>query len=151
MPDYGLLTELLGLPHVQVTQYRFVGQERVELRVESDLPAAICPKCQQVSTAGHGTSAPQKIRDLSIWERRCWLEYAPRRFKCAGCQDTFVEQVAWREAGQAYTQRYTEFIYQRARGEPMAQVARDEELSEDIVRGLFEREAKKQSLAVVTQ
>lgn len=145
MPDYRLLTELLGLSHMHLTHYRLIGPERIEVWVESDLPAAICPACQQVSTAPHDTSEPQLIRDLPIWGRRCWLQYAPRRFKCATCERTFVERIVWREAGQAYTQRYTEFIYQRARREPLAQIARDEQLSEDVVRGLFEREAKKAS------
>ena len=151
MPDYHLLTELLGLSHVRVTHYRLSGSDRIEIRVESDLPAAICPECQHVSTVAHDTSEPQLLRDLPIWGRRCWLEYAPRRFKCVRCEHTFVERVTWREACQAYTHRYTEFIYQRARREPMAQIARDEQLSEDSVRGLFELEAKKLSPAEATR
>lgn len=143
MPDYHLLTELLNLPHVRVIHYRLAGSAKIELTIESDLAAAICPSCQQVSIAVHDTGAPQMIRDLPMWNRRCWLNYAPRRFTCAACARTFVEQAEWREAGQAYTQRYTEFIYQRARREPVAQIAQDQQLSEDIVQGLFEREAKK--------
>jgi hypothetical protein len=105
----------------------------------------------QVSIAVHDTSEPQMIRDLPIWNRRCWLEYAPRRFACADCGRTFVEQVEWREAGQAYSQRYTEFIYHRARREPIAPIAQDQQLTEDIVQGLFEREAKKNSAAGATR
>jgi hypothetical protein len=54
-----------------------------------------------------------------------------------------VERVVWRDLGQAYTQRYAEHIYHRARREPVAQIAQAEHLSEDIVQGLFERGAKK--------
>ena len=145
MADYQMLTELLDLPHVRVTHYQLVGPDRLNLFVESDLAAAVCSDCQQISVAVHDTSDPQLIRDLPIWNRRCWLRYAPRRFKCARCDDTFVERVAWREVGAAYTTRYEQYVYQRTRREPILQIAQDERLTEDIVQGLFERWAKKQS------
>jgi len=145
MPDYHLLTELLGLPHVQVTHYQLVGAERINLLVESTLPAAICPDCQQVSVAVHETGEPQFLRDLPLWQRRCWLGYAPRRFKCTGCSDTVIERVVWREPGLGYTQRYEHSLYERMRREPVAQVARIEGLTEEAAQGIFERRAKKAS------
>ncbi len=145
MANYPLLTELLNLSNVQVTHYQLVGPSRINLFVESTLPAAACPDCGEVSTELHDISEPQMIRDLPIWDRRCWLRHAPRRFKCLACKDTFVERVAWREVGRDYTVRYEQHIYQRSRHEPIVQVAQDEGLSEDIVQGIFERWAKKRS------
>jgi transposase len=91
----------------------------------------------------HDTSEPQMIRDLSIWDRSCWLRLLPRRVKCAHCQKTFVERLAWREPGRDYTIRYEQHIYKRSRKEPISQIAQDERLSEDAVQGIFERWAKK--------
>lgn len=142
MAKYPLLTELLELPNVQVTHYQLVGSERINLFVESTLDAAVCPNCNQASTKRHDVGQPQMIRDLSISNRRCWLHYAPRRFKCETCQDTFVERVAWREPGLNYTTRYEQAIYERARRESISQVTKDEGLSEDIVQGIFERWGK---------
>lgn len=143
MAHYDLLTELLDLPNVRVTHYQLVGQQRLNLFIESTLAAAVCPDCQQVSLAVHQVGKPQMLRDLPIWNRRCWLRYAPRRFKCATCATTFVERVLWREPGLDYTTRYEQFIYERTRREPLAQVARGEGLTEAIVQGIFERGAKK--------
>jgi transposase len=98
----------------------------------------------------HDTSKPQLIRDLPLWQRRGWLQYAPRRFKCATCQDTFVERVLWREPDLDYTLRYEQAIYERARREPISQIAASERLSQDKVQGIFERGAKKQSTAAAT-
>ena len=151
MPDYALLSELLGLPNVQVTHYQLVGAERINLFVESTLPAAICPACQQVSLSVHETGEPQAIRDLPLWQRRCWLRYAPRRFKCPTCADTFVERVVWREPGLAYTARYEQGVYERTRRESVVQVARTEGLTEEVVQGIFERWAKKTSPNGVTR
>ena len=90
----------------------------------------------------HDTAEPQTLRDLAIAGRQCWLRYAPRRFACATCQRTFTERVAWREPGFADTLRYARHIYERTQHEDIAQVARNEGLSQDTVRGIFERWAK---------
>lgn len=77
---------------MRITRFQLVGSRRIDIFVESTLEAAICPDCPQVSLDVHDVGRPQMIRDLSIWgRRRCWLVYAPRRFKCAQCRDTFVE------------------------------------------------------------
>src|SRR4030066_1663699 len=145
MAEYPILTELLNLPNVKVVHYQLVGQNRINLFVESTLPAALCPNCQQASTNLHDQSDPQMLRDLSIWDRRCWLRLTPRRFKCATCQNTFVERLAWREPERDYSLRYEQHIYQRARKEPITQVSKDENLSEEAVQGIFVRWAKKRS------
>ena len=143
MADYQLLGELLGLPHVSVVGYQISGDERIEVQIRSSLAAALCPDCQQISTQIHDTAEAQTLRDLPIWDRQCWLRYAPRRFACARCRKTFVERVAWRTAGMGYTVRYAEHIYARARQQDIAQVAQDEGLSQDTVRAIFEQGAKK--------
>jgi len=111
MADYQLLAELLDLPHVQVAGYQILNSERIEVRIESRVDAAVCPNCQRVSAQIHDTAEPQTLRDLTIWGRQCWLRYAPRRFACATCQRTFTERVSWREPGLAYTLRYAQHIY----------------------------------------
>lgn len=143
MADYPMLTELLNLSNLKVVHYQLVGQKRINLFVESTLDYALCPDCNQASETLHDVGEAQMIRDLPIWERGCWLRLTPRRFKCARCKDTFVERLAWREPGRDYTLRYEQLVYQRARKEPISQVARDEGLSEDAVQGIFERWAKK--------
>jgi len=143
MAEYPVLTELLNLSNVKVVHYQLVGQNRINLFIESILPTALCPECQQPSSSVHDVGEPQMLRDLSIWDRRCWLRIVPRRFKCDHCHNTFVERLAWREPERDYSLRYEQHIYQCARKEPATQVAKDEGLSEEAVQGIFERWAKK--------
>jgi transposase len=143
MPDYQMLTTLLDLPDVRVTHYQLVGRDRRHLFVESTAPAALCPQCHHPSMTVHDTSEPQMIRDLPIWGRRCWLRYAPRRFRCPTCRTSFVERLAWRETGWDYTLRYEQWLSERAVHEPVAQIAQSEHLSEDTVEGIFARWAQK--------
>ena len=109
------------------------------------------PTCQRVSAQMHDTAEPQTLRDLTIWGRQCWLRYAPRRFACATCQRTFTERVAWREPGFAYTLRYAQYVYARTQQADIAQVALNEGLSQDTVRSIFERWAKKRSTNAATR
>jgi len=104
---------------------------------------AICPDCGQVSNSVHDLSEVQKIRDLSIAERRCYLSYQARRFDCRTCGKTFVERVTWKRPGASYTVRYEQYIYQRSRKEPVSQIAEEEGLSEEAVQAIFEHKAKK--------
>jgi transposase len=143
--QYDWLAELLDLPNVRVIHFQLVGSQRLNVVVESISEAALCPRCQQPSLIVHDQGEAQMIRDLPIWNRRCWLSYRPRRFDCVTCDHTFVERVAWREPGLDYTVRYEHALYEKVRRESVAQVAQDERLSEDIVQGIFERWAKKRS------
>ena len=151
MADYQIPSELLGLPHVKAVSYQLTSAERIEVCIASSLAAAVCPGCGRVSTQIHDTAEPQTLRDLAIWDRQCWLRYAPRRFACAASHRTFVERVAWREPGFAHTVRYAQHIYERTRHQDLAQIAQDEGLSQDTVRGIFERWAKKRSLSAATR
>ena len=151
MADCQMLCELLGLPNIDVLGYQIVGNERIEVQIRSSLEAALCPDCQQISTQIYDTAEAQTLRDLPIWDRRCWLRYAPRRFSCAHCRQTFVERVPWRTAGVGYTVRYAQHIYARTRQQDIAQVAQDEGLSQDTVRAIFEHGAKKRSLSAATR
>lgn len=138
-----MIGELLGIQNVRVTKYQTQGQRRINVFIESTITAAVCPECECVSTQIHAEAETQMIRDMPMWDRRCWIGYAPRRFKCEHCGKTFVERVIWREPGLNYTTRYEGYVYEQVRRQNVAQVAKDEFLSADVVTGIFERGAKK--------
>jgi transposase len=143
MNNNEFINKLLNLEKVQVTQTEFAGDDRVTvtLFVESMREVAICPECRQASNSVHDLSAVQMIRDLSIAERRCYLSYRACRFDCQACGKTFVERVIWKRPGASYTVRYGQYIYERARKEPVNQIAEDEGLSEEAEQAIFEHEA----------
>lgn len=144
MTGYEILSELLDLPGMQVTDYQLQGHDEMVVKVESVAPAAVCPHCQLLSTESRDFNEAVKVRVLAVWHRRCWIEYRPQRFYCAKCGKPFNERVAWRKVDYTYTLRYEQYIYERTRRDSQASVARDEGLSEEIVCGIFERWAKKQ-------
>ena len=145
MENKQILSQLLGIAHLEVKGSEFGENNELYLEVEPTVSVAACPDCGKVSMQEHDQGDEQKVRDLAIAERRCWLLYRPRRFRCAGCGKTFVERVEWRRSGMSYTTRYERYIYQRGRREPISQIAQDEGLSEEAVQAIFEDWAKKRS------
>jgi transposase len=143
MSNQDFLSELLGITKLRVTGTEFTGIEQIKLIVESVDEAGICPECCQISIQVHGQGEEQLIRDLSYGERRCYLSYRARRFRCEACNKTFVERVAWKRLEVSYTLRYEHYIYQRARKEPVNQIAEEEGLSEEAIQAIFEHRAKK--------
>ena len=137
------LNRLLGIQKLHVVKSDFIGEEKLHLEVVSILSVASCPECGRVSDQIHDESEAQMIRDLSIAERRCYLVYRARRFKCEPCKKTFVERVEWKRSNVSYTERYERYVYQRVRRESVSQVAQDEGLSEEAVQAIFEYRAKK--------
>jgi len=143
MAHDGFLNELLGLKKLNVTGTKIDSDEQITLVVESVEEVGICPECGQLSLQVHGLCEEQVIRDLPFGERRSYLSYRARRFRCGGCGKAFVERVAWKRAEVSYTLRYEKHIYARSRKEPISQIAEDEGISEEAVQAIFERWAKK--------
>ena len=143
MENNELLNELLGINKLRVIGSEIVNVEEIKFEVESIEEAAICPECHEISSKIHGFCEEQAIRDLAYGERRCYLSYRARRFRCEKCNKTFVERVVWKRPDVSYTLRYEKYIYQRARKEPVRQIAEEEAVSEETVQAIFEHLAKK--------
>lgn len=143
MAQHDFLNELLGIEKLRVTGSEIHDPKQITLFVESIEEVAVCPECGQLSLQVHGLCEEQVIRDLPYGERRCYLSYRARRFRCSPCGKTFVERVAWKRAEMRYTLRYEKHIYQRSRKEPVSQIAEDEGISEEAVQAIFEHWAKK--------
>ncbi len=143
MSSQDFLSELLGIDKLRVIGTEISGAAQIQLFVESVEEAGICPECRQISIQVHGLCEEQRIRDLTYGERRCYLSYRARRFRGEPCNKTFVERVGWKRPEVSYTLRYENYVYQRARKEPVRQVAEEEGVSEEAVQAIFEHKAKK--------
>jgi len=106
MEENRILSQLLGIAPLEVKRAEFTEKNELYLNVEPTIEVAACPDCGKISMQEHDRGDEQKVRDLTMAERRCWLLYRPRRFRCEVCQKTFVERVEWRRSGMSYTTRF---------------------------------------------
>jgi transposase len=137
-----LLTHLLDLPHVVVIGYELPDAETVRLDVEIRLPAATCPHCGHPSMHIHSYGVPRMVRDLDVWDRRCYLRFRPRQFRCDHCQRTFVERLLWVIPGQHQTVRMEARVCELTQCTNVAEAARYWAMTDEQVSGFFLRTAQ---------
>jgi transposase len=139
-----LLTELLGLPGVDVESYE-ANENGLILDVEVHSASATCPRCGTVSHHLHQNHW-HLVRDLPISHYgKTWLRVNRRQFKCAVCGKPFSEDLEFMGARRSYTDRYAERVVQQVVHSDSANVARHQGLSEDIVGSMVEYMGAKKS------
>ena len=140
-----LLTELLGLPGIDVESYEET-EEGLILEVEAHADSAVCPRCGTFSPHLHQNHS-YLVRDLPISHyRKTWLRVNRRQFKCAVCGKPFSETLAFVGPRRTYTDRYATLVVQQVIHSDTANVARYQGLSEDVVWSMVEYMSAKKSV-----
>ncbi len=140
-----LLEQLLGLPHLKITGHELPNATTVIMDIKPTLQVALCPQCGHPSADLHDYDDPRLIRDLSLWERHCFLRLRGRRFECAHCRQPFTERLEWVDFNSSQTRRYETFIFELCHKNTLQYVSQLEDLGYDAVEGIFLRLGKKQS------
>ena len=136
-----LLTQLLGLPGIEVENYSDLGDKLV-LEVEAVTEQATCPRCGQQSHhlhQNHGYLA----RDLDISQRQTWLKINRRQFKCHPCGKPFSETLEFIGARRHYTDRFAQAVVQQVRHSDTHNVALNNDLSDEVVWSMVQYISKK--------
>ena len=81
---------------------------------------------------------PILVRDLPVFGLSGYLKIPRRQFDCRNCQHYRTERLEFIDWERHYTRRYEEQIDQRVQSCSIEQVSREEQLSPDVVNGIFE-------------
>jgi transposase len=139
-----LLTELLGLPGIDVESYE-TSEDNLALSVEAHSESATCPRCGTLSHHLHQNHG-HLVRDLPISHyRKTWLRVNRRQFKCSTCGKPFSEELDFVGPRRVYTDRYAEVLVSEVVRSDSANVARQHGLSEDVVWSMVEYVSAKKS------
>jgi transposase len=137
-------TELLGLWEFVVESYDIdeSGQKsRFHCRICFDY--GICPRCRNVSGDIHQTKR-RSIRDLGCFERKVYLVFDFRRFRCPKCRKVFTESLDSIAPNQRYTRRFEHMVYQECMGQTFQNVARKLRMNWHTVERMFYQKACEQ-------
>jgi len=136
-----ILLEILGIP--QLTIERAALQEHeIHRYVTVWTESAFCPRCQQESRELH-QNVVRVIRDLPLRGKPCYLHVHTRRFWCPRCGLPFAEPLDFVEPYRNDSKRYEGHIYELVRQNTISYVEAVEGLSDEVVEGIFLREAKR--------
>ncbi len=138
-----LLTNLLGLPGVDVESYQESANQLI-LQVEVHEEEATCPRCGYVSHRLH-QNHDYLARDLDISGRQVWLKVNRRQFKCQPCGKPFSEALDFIGERRKYTNRLAEAIVKQVVHSSTRNVALNHNLSEDIVWSMVDYVSQKKN------
>jgi hypothetical protein len=103
-----LLGELLGLLNCSVKNYT-IREKEIFLDIERNgFPT--CPECGQKYIDAPKDRRSQKVEDLSVFDRRCFLKIEKYRINCS-CGFSGTEHVEWLNRYERVTNRYQRWIY----------------------------------------
>lgn len=100
-----LLTQLLGLPGIEVENFYELG-DKIILEVEASTERATCPRCQHESSYLHQNHW-YFARDLDMSQRQVLLKVNRRQFKCHSCSKPFSEELDFIGRRRKHTDRFT--------------------------------------------
>lgn len=104
-----VLTELLNIERIKVTQMSQVPSMGIILQVESIHKESHCPECGTKSNRLHQNHR-YVVKDLSWGEKTVFLEINRRQFKCKKCGKPFSEKLDFINNRRTYTKRLADTI-----------------------------------------
>ena len=126
-----LLTQLLGLPGIEVEDYHDFGH-KIILEVEARTEIAACTRCGQESNHLHQNHW-YFARDLDISQRQVLLKINRRQFKCHSCSKPFSEELDFIGIRRKHTDRYAQSIVQQVLHSDTHNVALNNDLTDEEV------------------
>ena len=145
------LDYLLDLPGVRVETCTEV-EATISLRLGILADGMSCPHCQKYTEELH-QNRPILVRDLPTFGRTVYLQVPRRQFYCPECQRYSTERLEFFDWKRRHTKRYEANIYERVQQSSMEQIGREEGLSYDEVKSMFDhvyQQRKKQLAAEQT-
>jgi len=134
------LDYLLDLPGVRVeTCTQVEGKISLGLSILSE--GMVCHHCKNYTEKLH-QNRPILVRDLPVFGRPVYLKVPRRQFYCPNCQRYPTEKIDFLDVKRRHTQRYEQNIYERVQQSNMEQIGREEGLSYDEIKGIFDQVSK---------
>lgn len=103
-PQLKLITDLLHLEGVIVTNYQIIAEVGVVLHLESTEKQAICTCCGNKSSKLHQNNE-LTIRDLPWGDQKVYLKINRRQMRCEKCGKKFLEELSYVRKKRTYTDR----------------------------------------------
>ena len=108
-PQLKLMTELLQLEGVIVTNYQIIKEIGIVFHIENIERKTNCIYCGKESRKLHQNNE-LTIRDLSFGEQEVYLKINRRQMKCNKCGKKFAEELNYVPKKRTYTERFRKKI-----------------------------------------
>ncbi|GEM_PF-4258507 len=120
------------LPELHLVWFR-EAKEGLEVIMSYDRQHVACPYCRSRLTIEHDRKAQRK-RDCNFGKRKVFIILSKRRFRCYACGGIFTEPDELFGCGKRSSKRFRLYLREQATRKGIKQVAREESVSENMVR-----------------
>jgi transposase len=132
----------LGLPELMVVgQIELDDHFEVTVRYRRDKVA--CPRCGSMMVRKHESTFQHK-KDRKLRDKIVVLSLEKRRFRCLSCSRVFTEPDEVFGPRRRSSERLRKYLGDRARHQAVSRVAKEEGVSESLVRRCFTEETASQ-------
>ena len=138
--DLGLTPELLGLTDIKIEAIRLSHNNTFHIKVNSIKEQTPCRKCGN-PTEAYGYGRTLNLRHLPILGHEVYIEITPPRGICKQCDDhpTTTQTLDWFERNGHHTRPYDDYLMLQLIGSTLTDVAKKENLTEEILQGVIDR------------
>ena len=135
-----LIEQLLNLPGVRVLDAD-IAEREMTIQIETTDDYAICHKCGRKATEFNCYGETLRLRHLPVFNRRVYLSYRPKRYRCLNCDDrpTTTRRDDWYDAKVGLTRAFAEFLLREIIGSTLSDLALKHQVSYDLLRGVLQR------------
>lgn len=129
----------VGLPEFNVLRvYEDSDGRSLMYEVEAAAPPADCPKCGCLGPHYKHSVDERIVQDIPSHGKLTYLKIKSRRYKCKDCGATFQEEYECVDGQERLTLRFREYIQDLCLTDTFARIARDNSLSDNTVRRIFQ-------------
>lgn len=139
------IESLLNIPGVQVLKTEINEREiSIHLKIESNYTR--CHQCGGKATEFYRDGETLRLRHLPIFERSVYLYLHTKRYRCLNCHDrpTTTQHGDWYDINAHCTKAFTNSLLRALVGSTLSDVARQHEVTYDLLRGLLLRQVSDQ-------
>jgi transposase len=131
-PQLKLMTELLHLEGVVVTNYQIITDIGIVLHLENMSREAECIYCGKKTGKLHQNNQ-LTIRDLPFGEQALYLRINRRQMRCERCGKKFTEELNYISKKRTYTDRFRKKIVAEVLNSDLKNTAERNEISEQEI------------------
>lgn len=132
----------LGLPDVEVLETVITADDKIVIRVESQVATVRCGICGQEIACNYGHGQEIALRHLSVLGRETSIHIRPRRGQCKTCryEPTTTQILSWYEPRSPHTTAYDEYLLKQLVNSTIEDVSLKENIGYDAVLGALNRQ-----------
>lgn len=136
----------LDIPDVEILKVEKNKTEDLIITVRSKKHSTPCHKCGREARKSNGYGETIILQHLPILGQQVYIRIKLQRYECEYCDDkpTTTEQASWFNRRSKFTKAYEEYLMRSLINSTLLDVSRKEGVSFDDVKGVLDRQIKKQ-------